>query len=139
MNKRTFPAQAFNGERWPEVQLVRVNPEHDVAWPEKYKLRPYFNRQPAHAWCRHFAEICEADATFVCWRDGSAYCSADDVDHVEHAFAEHTGETNAWFRRHLARMIAERPLYAQRLLEAERARAAKRANDGVDAHPYPAI
>jgi hypothetical protein len=139
MNKRTFWMRAFNGERWPEVQLVRVSPERDVAWPEKYKLRPYFNRQPAHAWCQHFADICEVDVTFVGWHDGSAYCTADDVDNVKRAFAHHTRETNAWFRRHLARMVAERPLYAQRLLDAERVRASERVNDSMNAHPYPAI
>jgi hypothetical protein len=140
MNKRTSSTRAFKVERWPDVQLVRVSSERDVTWPEKYKMRPYFNRPPSHAWCQHFAELCEADVMFKSWRDGSAYCTGDETADVKSAFALHTRDTNAWFRRHLARMVAERPLYAQRLLEVERvrARASREERDAVEAHPYPA-
>jgi hypothetical protein len=139
MNKRTSTTRAFNAERWLEVQLVHVGNEPDGARPTKCRLRPYFNRPPAHSWCHHFAMICEADAALGWWRDGSAYCTADQTDDVKRAFAQHTGETNAWFRRHLARMVAERPLYAQRLLDAERVRASESDHDRKRAHPYPAV
>jgi hypothetical protein len=100
-------------------------------------VRPYFSRQPSHAWCHHFAERCEADSTFARWRHGAAYCSADDIAAVHRAFFEHTHETNAWFRRYLARMAAERPRHAQRLLQGEGARDGE--SHARDAHPYPAI
>jgi hypothetical protein len=137
MNDRTASSRALHGERWSDVELVQVCEECDVAAPTTCKLRPYFDRQPAHAWCRHFAERCETDCTFTQWRDGSGYCRSDAcaIDNANRAFAQHTRETNEWFRRYLTRMIAERPRAGQRLLDAERARSNEHTHS--DPHPYP--